>query len=204
MNAPGTARVIGIDFDNTLISYDSVFHGLALEAGLIEPGSPAGKQAVRAAARRSPQGDLAWQALQGQAYGPRIHEAEPAPGAKAFVAGCLAAGLRVLVISHKTPYATVDPTRTPMRRAALQWLAGQGFPPLEVRFGDTRQEKIAHIRAAGCTHFIDDLVETFLEPDFPAEVQAILYAPGAGPVPDLPRVLVARSWAEIGRGILGA
>ena len=204
MSGPGTARVIGVDFDNTLISYDSVFHGLALEAGLIGPGDPAGKQAARAAARRSPGGDLAWQALQGQAYGPRIHEAEPAPGAKAFLAGCLAAGLRVLVISHKTLYATVDPSRTPMRQAALDWLAAQGFPPLEVRFGATRQEKLAHIRDAGCTHFIDDLAETFLEPGFPAQVQGILYAPGTDPAPDLPGVLIARSWAEISRRILDA
>jgi len=195
--------VIGIDFDNTLITYDAVFRRLALEAGLIGPGTPADKKAIRDAVRAS-HGDLAWQALQGQAYGPRIGEAEPAPGARAFLADCLKRGLAPVVISHKTDYASVDPTRTPLRRAALGWLEARGFMPLEVRFGATRAEKLAHIRAAGCTHFIDDLEETFLEPDFPAQVQGILYAPGSAAC-ELPAgVLVARSWPEIGRRLLDA
>lgn len=194
--------VIGIDFDNTLITYDAVFHRLALEAGLIGPGTPADKKAIRDAVRAR-SGDLAWQALQGQAYGPRIGEAEPAPGAKAFIADCRARGLKLLVISHKTEFASVDPTRTPMRQAALDWLAARGFMPLEVRFGATRGEKLGHIRAAGCTHFIDDLEETFRE-DFPSGVRGILYAPGSGAGKDLPGVLVARSWPEIGRRLLDA
>jgi len=72
-----------------------------------------------------------------------------------------------------------------------------------VRFGATRREKFAHIRAAHCTHFIDDLEETFREPDFPTEVQGILYRPGAGAPSDLPEVACARSWDEIGQRIFG-
>jgi len=204
MKPAPAAMVIGIDFDNTLISYDSVFHGLALAASLITPATPRDKRAIRDELRRTPEGERAWQALQGQAYGPRIQEAPAAPGASAFVARCRAAGLQVFVISHKTEFASVDPTRTPMRAAALDWLRAQGFGDLPVRFGATRQEKIAHIRAAGCTHFIDDLEETFRDPGFPAEVRAILYAPGGGPAPDLPGLSVARSWDAIARTVFGA
>jgi hypothetical protein len=194
--------VLGIDFDNTLISYDALFHGLAVEAGLIAPGPTLGKPALRDAVRRTPHGEHAWQALQGLAYGPRIRDAEPAPGAQAFLAACREKAIRTLVISHKSEFAAVDPTRTPMRAAALGWLEAHGFLPLEVRFGATRGEKLAHIREAGCTHFIDDLPETFLEPDFPRGVQGILYAPGGEPGPDLPFLTVARSWAEIGDRLL--
>jgi len=185
--------VIGIDFDNTLVTYDAIFRALALEAGLIGPEVPMNKRAIRDDVRRT-WGDLAWQALQGKAYGPRLAEAEPAAGARAFVDRCRAAGIPVLVISHKTAYATVDPSATPLRQAALDWLAAHGFMPLPVRFGATREEKLGHIRAAGCTHFIDDLEETFREPGFPSQVQGILYAPAGAAVQDLP---VVRSWAEI-------
>ena len=194
--------VIGVDFDNTLISYDAVFHRLALEAGLIGPDCPPDKKAIRDAVRLAPGGEAAWQALQGQAYGPRILEALPSPGAKAFLAGCREVGIPVRVISHKTAYATADPTRTPMREAALGWLRSQGLGALEVQFGNSRGEKVALIAAAKCTHFIDDLEETFLEPAFPAGVQGILYAPGEGAA-DLPGVWTARSWDEIGRRLLG-
>lgn len=203
MNRDGKAKVIGIDFDNTLISYDALFHDLAVQGGYVDPSTPPDKKAIRDAVRRA-QGDLAWQELQGLAYGPRIGEARPAPGAKAFLARCREAGCPVLVISHKTPFASVDPTRTPMREAALGWLESQGFMPLEVRFGSTRQEKLAHIRAAGCTHFIDDLEETFREPSFPAGVQGILYAPAGGAPSDLPGLVVARSWPDITLRIFGA
>jgi hypothetical protein len=193
--------VIGIDFDNTLIRYDAVFHRLALEAGLIGDGIGADKKAIRDTVRAAA-GDLAWQALQGQAYGPRIFEAEPAPGALAFIAQCRERRVPVVVISHKTPFASVDPSRTPLRQAALDWLEAHGFTPIEVRFGATRGEKLALIRAAGCSHFIDDLEETFREADFPAQVQGILYAPGTAA--GLPGVQVARSWPEIAEKIFHA
>jgi len=196
--------VIGVDFDNTLAAFDTVFHGLALEAGLIGPAFPADKRAIRDEVRRT-RGDLAWQALQGQAYGPRLGQAEAAPGALAFVARCREAGVPLLVISHKTPFAAVDPTRTPLRRAALDWLEAKGFMPLPVRFGATREEKIAYILGARCTHFVDDLEETFREPGFPRQVRGYLYAPGGAPaVATRPGLQVARSWDEIATEILGA
>jgi hypothetical protein len=47
----------------------------------------------------------------------------------------------------------------------------------DVYFESTRADKIARIRAIGCSDFIDDLEEVFLEPLFPADVTRILYAP---------------------------
>jgi len=55
------------------------------------------------------------------------------------------------------------------------------------------------IRDCGCTAFIDDLVETYREPDFPRELQAILFAPGELPSElPLPDLWVVRTWTEIG------
>ena len=39
--------VIGVDFDNTLICYDQIFHRLAVEEGLISRNVPAQKKAIR-------------------------------------------------------------------------------------------------------------------------------------------------------------
>lgn len=196
--------VIGIDFDNTVICYDGVFHRLAVESGLVPAEPPLRQKEVRAAARQSPDGDLAWQRLQGAAYGPRIGEAEPAPGVQAFLAGCHRAGLPVHVISHKTRLAGQDPTGTDLRAAARGWLEARGFfapgaglAPERFHCGATRAEKVALIRDLGCTHFIDDLVETFLEPGFPAGVTAILYAPGGGAAPA--GVRMARAWSDLAK-----
>lgn len=195
---------IGLDFDNTIICYDEVFHRLAVEAGLAAPEPRLKQKAVRDAARRSPEGDLAWQRLQGLAYGPRIHDAKPSEGILAFLARCRAARAEVFIISHKTAFAGIDPTRTDLRGAARGWLAAQGFfgpdtglGPERFLCGATRAEKVALIRDQACTHFIDDLCETFREPGFPPGTQACLYAPGGeAPPADLPTLPVVRTWDE--------
>ncbi|MGA2081042.1 MAG: hypothetical protein ABSH53_10590 [Holophaga sp.] len=196
--------LIGIDLDNTLICYDQVFRRLAAEAGLQFAHPSPGPKEIRAAARRCPEGDIAWQKLQGAAYGPGILEARPAEGVLDFLRRCARERVPVWVISHKTEFAAQDPTRTNLRRAALDWLAAQGLfrpemglEPGRCRFAASRTEKIALIRSQGCTHFVDDLDETFREPSFPDGVTRILYAP-QDPVPvDLPGVRIVRSWAEV-------
>ena len=73
-----TSRLrIGIDFDNTIIAYDEVFCAAAKRRGLIAAEFIGGKQAVRDAIRLLPDGELAWQRLQGQVYGKGIGEREP-------------------------------------------------------------------------------------------------------------------------------
>lgn len=202
--------VIGVDFDNTLVCYDNVFLRLAQEEGLAGLTAQDRQKAVREMARRSPEGDLAWQRLQGQAYGPRIQEARPFDGALAFLEHCHEAGVSTRIISHKTQFAGIDPTHTDLQAAALSWLAQNGFlaPATGIEtafFGATRQEKITHIRALGCTHFIDDLEETFREPGFPPHVQRILFAPGESVSSEpLPGVWIASSWREIEAKIFDA
>lgn len=193
---------LGIDFDNTLVHYDRLFSRLAAEAGLLAPSEVRPQKAIRALARSSPDGDLAWQALQGRAYGPLLGEAEPAPGALAFLERCAALAIPVQIISHKTEFASIDPTRTPLRAAALDWLRAQGMlgprtglTAQDVRFAASRAEKVAFIRAGDLSHFVDDLVETFLHPEFPSAVQAVLYAPdGAAPAPG---IWTVGSWLEL-------
>lgn len=198
-------RVIGVDFDNTLVCYDDVFLRLGREAGLKDLLDSDRQKAIREAARRSPEGDLAWQRLQGQAYGPRIQEAKAFEGALAFLIQCQKADVTTWIISHKTQYAGIDPTHTDLRQAASEWMVQKGFfspetglEPRRFLFGATRQEKIEHIRAQGCTHFVDDLEETFREEGFPKGVQGILFTPASiDPASLPPHLWVCSTWQEI-------
>ncbi len=198
--------VIGVDFDNTIVSYDALFHRLAVERGLIPRSLPKDKTAVRDHLR-SLGGEEKWIELQGLAYGLRIREAAPFPGAREFFARCGRVGLTVHIVSHKTRQPVIGAPHD-LHEAARGWLEFEGFfdpariglPRNHVHFGITRREKLEHIRALGCTIFIDDLEEVFREPEFPAGVEKILFAPqrqAAGP----PDVKVFASWPLIERHV---
>ena len=188
-------RVIGIDFDHTLVSYDQPLRSLARELGFEERLS---KTEFRDALRRSPEGDIAWQRVQAQLYGPRMGEATPMEGAMEFLQVCVERGWTVHIVSHKTQYAAYDPAKTDLREAALAWILHTKLPiPIEhVHFASTRKEKLDFIRHLNCQCFIDDLVEVFLEPDFPLAVERILFSTAAPANLD-PTVQVFGTWPEI-------
>jgi hypothetical protein len=177
--------VVGIDFDNTIATYDEVFHQLARDRGLIAETVPCSKRHIRDAVRQLDEGEWHWQRLQAAAYGTHMPAAALASGLAVFLRRCREAGVTVHVVSHRTPYAAVDPEGVLLRDAALAWMRAQalfgrdglGIAEDHVFFGSTRAEKIEQIARIGCSHFIDDLEEVLLEPRFPAGVVKILYAP---------------------------
>ena len=187
--------IIGVDFDNTIISYDELFARLARERG---HATRDGKKAIRDKIRQVPDGDIEWQKLQGMADGPRMAEATLMDGVTDFFTACRKRDIPVHVISHKTEFAGYDDTHTNLRHAASAWLRAHDLP--DAHFGGTRAEKIAAIKQLGCTMFVDDLEETFLEPDFPSDTEKILFAPrGHSPVPG---AHISRSWQEITERVL--
>jgi hypothetical protein len=194
---------IGIDFDNTIVSYDELMYRAAVERGLISNGAERTKRAVRDRIRRLPDGEVEWQKLQALAYGPLMADARPTDGAEEFIRWSRGHGIPVFIVSHKTEYASYDVTGTNLRGAALDWMTARGFFEHDgldisreaVYFESTRAEKIARISAIGCSHFIDDLEEVFLEVSFPSGVQKILYAPGASVASST--AVVMPSWQAI-------
>lgn len=198
---------IGLDLDNTIAGYDRVFALAAAEEGYLSAAAAPNKQAVRTAVRALPDGERKWRQLQAKVYGPRMAEAELAPGAIGAIARLLAAGAEVCIVSHKSRFAAEGAPQVDLREAALAWLAAKGFFDRlglardEVFFEDTRAAKVERIRALGCTHFVDDLVEVLGHPAFPAGVARLLYAPN-GDQPRGPWVRCA-SWTEVGDAILG-
>jgi hypothetical protein len=180
---PKSKKIIGIDFDNTLIGYDEVFFNHALRLNLIGPKVAKLKKNVRDQIRRQKDGEITWQKLQAFAYGQGISQARFNEGAEDFLKTCAQKGIKVYVVSHKTAYSPFDTQKINLRQAALDWMAvhgffnGLGLRKTQVYFEPTRAQKIARLKSLGCTHFIDDLQEVFLEKIFPKGVEKILYSP---------------------------
>lgn len=173
---------LGIDFDNTIVTYDRVFHKYAVKLALISQQVRESKKEVRDIIRMLPEGNNRWTELQGVVYGYHMDEANPAEGAEQFLQACREKAIRVSIISHKTIYPALGP-HIDLRQAAKQWLEDKGFfsklglRPEDIIFVGTLDEKLAQITEKRCTHFIDDLVEVLLHPDFPTHVEKILYSP---------------------------
>jgi hypothetical protein len=175
-------RRIGIDFDNTIICYDEVFLSAAKERGLLSPDFSGGKQGVRDAIRALPNGELAWQGLQGFVYGRGIAGATTFVGLDSFLKRARATGDELIIISHKTEHGHFDPDKVNLRQAALEWMRARGFFDPEgfglavenVYFETTRAEKLRRIAATRCKVFVDDLEEVLCDPEFPGAVERIL------------------------------
>ena len=195
---------IGVDFDNTIVSYDDIIHRTAVSHGLIKRDAPRNKKYIRDTIRILPNGEIEWQKIQGSVYGPKMHEAELIDGVTEFFHFCQKKSIKVYIVSHKTTFAGYDPTHTNLRDAALHWMeqhhffddSGLGLKRDVVFFESTRKRKIERIISLNCTHFIDDLEETFAENDFPGEVNKILYDPHHQYL-KVNDVLILHSWRAI-------
>ena len=195
---------IGVDFDNTIVCYDDLFHRVAREQGLIPAEIHPAKSSVRDYLRKVEREDD-WTQLEGYVYGSRMSEAAAYPGVCDFFARCRESRIDLCIISHKTKEPFQGP-QYDLHDAAYSWLeqkgflgsTGNGIGRQAIYFELTKQEKLQRIRTSGCDHFIDDLPEFLSEPHFPAEVDRILFDPGDLYQADSTFRRV-KSWAEISK-----
>jgi hypothetical protein len=173
---------LGIDFDNTIVSYDALFHKVAIEQAVVPPDCAVSKLAVRDHLRAAGQEDV-WTAMQGLVYGARMDEAAAFPGALDFLAWARDAGITLAIISHRTRYPFLGP-RYDLHEAAQRWVAthltraDRPLVPREsVIFTLTRDEKIRCIAEWRCDYFIDDLPEVLEAPAFPRGTVKLLFDP---------------------------
>jgi hypothetical protein len=194
---------VGIDFDNTLVSYDDVFLRAAIEREFLPQHFTGNKIAVRDSIRLAA-GDAQWAKLQAEVYGRRMPEAMMIGGAGEFVLACRKRGAEVFIVSHKSRYAAADPDGANLHVAALSWMEqnrffskdGLAFARGDIFFEPTREAKCRRIAELGCSHFIDDLEEVFREPAFPLAVERLLLHRGQGPLPRGPFTALA-DWTAI-------
>jgi hypothetical protein len=173
---------IGFDFDNTIVSYDSLFHTVAREQGHIPDGTPVNKNAVRDYLRAQGR-EPVWTEMQGYVYGARMNEAAAYPNAIAVIEALGKAGHELAIISHKTAKPYEGPAYD-LHAAARGWInthllnaKGEPLIPAErIFFLETKPEKIAKIAELECDVFIDDLPEILLHEGFPAGTRRFLFA----------------------------
>jgi hypothetical protein len=198
---------VGLDFDNTIVCYDQVFHQVAVEKGLITADVPRSKGGVRDRLRALGL-EEAWIEMQGYVYGARLADAPPFEGAGEFVQAALHAGIDVCVISHKTRHPFSGPAYD-LHAAARAWLAHNpdfngrraGAPSVRCFFELTKEAKLKRIASERCDWFVDDLPEFLGEPTFPSGVRRVHFDPAGGGGAD-ERFISAASWQQISRIIL--
>jgi hypothetical protein len=173
---------IGLDFDNTIVSYDTLFHKVAREQGLVPSETPVNKLAVRDHLRKIGQEDR-WTEMQGYVYGARMDEAEAYPDVIDFIRQARAAGHILAIVSHKTLHPFLGP-QYDLHAAARGWitrhLVWDGEPLIsehQIYFELTKQEKVMRIAEFTCDVFIDDLPEILLAEGFPAMTERLLFDP---------------------------
>ncbi len=191
---PAAKLIVGVDFDNTIVRYDEVFHRVALERGLIPEHISKTKESVRDFLRQTGKED-AWTEMQGFVYGTRMSEAAAFPGALECLAALKKKNIQVFIISHKTrtPYKGESHD---LHAAAWEWLRAHGFSREDVFFKETKEEKLKQIGVCACTHFVDDLPELLSDKLFPGGAEKILFAPACNAVPEK-GVTVCNSWNAI-------
>ena len=197
-------RTVGVDFDNTIVDYDQVIRDAAVRHGLAISDGLENKKSVRDALRQLPDGEQRWREVQAEVYGVNMAQARLADGVDRFFLVCQQHSVPVFIVSHKTEFAAADNTRTNLRQAAMNWMTdhkffesdGLGMSRSNVYFEETRLEKLERIKQLDCTHFIDDLEETFFEESFPEGVAKILYT-AEPPAKKMPELMVTTTWSEI-------
>jgi hypothetical protein len=192
---------IGVDFDNTIVSYDALFHRVALERSLIPSGLSSTKLSVRDYLRQAGKEDV-WTEMQGYVYGARMDDAVAYSGAIDFFSWARIQGLDLAIVSHKTRYPFIGHPYD-LHEAARSWvtrfLIDRPQPlikEVDVYFEVTKEEKLARISELGLDFFIDDLPEILLAPRFPPRTARMLFDPD-GSYPTDSRLAAFPSWNHI-------
>lgn len=194
--------IIGLDFDNTIVSYDALFHKVGLEQGLISKNFPVNKVAIRDHLRKIGREDT-WTEIQGYVYGSRLNEAIPYPGVIEFFRLAIDVGYTIKIISHKTLFPFAGP-KYDLHKAARSWIGHHlmdGNRELlkqeDAYFEETKTEKINRISDTLCEVFLDDLPEILLSDNFPRKVRKVLFDPEKNHITSsYPSLSVVNSWHE--------
>jgi hypothetical protein len=173
---------IGVDFDNTLVSYDRAFATVGKDVGLLPADFTGGKGAAKRRLCGEESSTPAWERLQGLVYGRYIDRAELYAGAAEFLQQCRRRGWQIYIVSHKTIPAHYD-SQTNLHDSARSWMTRRGFfdqrrlgfDTADVFFEITLDAKVRRIGQLNCDIFIDDLPKVFNHTAMPSSCRKILF-----------------------------
>ena len=192
--------LIGLDLDNTLIIYDQLFHKVAVEQGLIKENFPKSKTLIRNKLR-SEGHDKVFTLLQGEVYGNRIKEAEPAEGLIGTLKNLKDMNKKMAIVSHKTRFPYEGPAYD-LHNSAMEWLIDQRIagdenaliPTERIFFEPSIEKKVERIKTLKCTYFVDDLKSVLNK--IPENINKILYDPSGKAANSENGVQIMRTWKE--------
>lgn len=193
---------IGLDFDNTIVCYDQLFHTVAVEQGLVPTSLPPSKIAVRNHLKAAGQEPL-WTELQGCVYGTRMNDALPYPGIIAFLKEASRRHIMLTIISHKTKHPVIGP-QYDLHQAARSWISNHLvdqktslIPNSHLFFETSQEKKLQRLSTIQCDYFIDDLPEILRHPLFPNQCQRILFDPDSHHRQHSSYAMQASSWQNV-------
>jgi len=173
--------IIGIDLDNTIINYESLFCYAAEKEGWNTQGVKT-KVEIKEQLILEDGDDLRWQFLQKEVYSYYLNKAVAYEGVFDFIKKSISLGDEVYIISHKTQFSNLD-GKTNLIQPAISWLEKNDFlgekgllKSEQVFFCETREEKVKKIALIGCDLFVDDLLPVLLDSQFPKETLKVLFS----------------------------
>jgi hypothetical protein len=195
--------IIGLDFDNTIVSYDELFHKVSVEQKLIDQTFEINKIKIRDYLRSIDKEEI-WTEMQGYVYGYRMQEAKAFPFVKDFFLKIVELGHEILIISHKTKYPFIG-EKYDLHEAAKKWIEKNlikdefsTFSLDKCFFEPTKDEKVKRIKEMKCDYYIDDLPEILQNQYFPSNCQKILFDPESNyEKNNLSNISIKNSWLQI-------
>jgi hypothetical protein len=171
---------IGLDFDNTIVNYDRVFHFLAKKKYKLSSLHNTKKEIRKKIINLK--GERSWMAMQGQAYGKHMYKAEMSLGFKNFLHRAIINDSKIFIISHKTEFGHFDKSKTNLRKKSYEWIAKNINKNEKIKinkknifFLSSISSKINKIKELKLNYFIDDLELILNDKDFPKSTTKILY-----------------------------
>ena len=196
--------LLGIDFDNTIIKYDELFHKVAYEKKLIPFDLPKQKNAVRDYLRKENIEDE-WTMIQGEVYSNRINEAIPYPGMKETLIEIRSRKIPIKIISHKTQFPYMGP-KNDLHKSAFSWLETNkffekdlGFNRNDIFFETTKENKINRILKTECTYYLDDLPEILSM--IPRTIKRMNFSPNNNKIKNSEWIVINK-WTDLLKVIL--
>ena len=197
---------IGLDFDNTIVSYDRAIEVLADRMLELPDELPRNKTSLRDYLRAAGR-EEDWTNFQGALYGPGMAYAEPFEGAVETLQILQAEGHRLSIVSHKSRRPYAGPPYN-LHKAAKSWIAthlqskglfvdkGKDSPTRTISFLETLEKKLDFIAQIECDVFVDDLPEVLGSTRFPKRTIGILFNEGNDKVESC-STLTIKKWEEL-------
>jgi hypothetical protein len=172
-------KVIGLDFDNTIVNYDNSFRLLS-DKFLNLPKNIIKKKETIKNYLLSEGKESDWTEFQGLIYGPGISYAQLYPESINTIIKLLHNNYSINIISHRSKFPYKG-KKYDLHKYANKWLHlkfdKKILENIDISFLTTKEEKIKKIIDKNCNFFLDDLVSIISEINIYSDCRCILFDP---------------------------